>query len=421
MMIENEAGMEKLVGAGRQGDFVHNNQKMASEDGFKNVSKIWLDKTITFEQAKEKFASLQSEREDIRVLPKDVQLFIDEENVRVGIKLNDKEYQLTEHAWRQFATRSTPKIPHTFVNDMLQGEFKKNKKVTIYRDSNDAKIFHDYMSLGLKRFDQNQKYLFRTYKDGTCRAVLSSDYAIIDNDWYLNALSVILPGGRVSHFDKCDADSLNFNILIPDSIREESDSDYGGMISVGNSEIGTRAFEQYPSVFRAICMNGCIWDKTVGKSARQIHKGKMEYKELAMVLKDNIHMQIPLTTECLNKMMEVKDWSFGKAAAAQVLCEVIDYFKFNAKQGQDLFAQYAIESQLGHKNAFGVINAITRVSQLCDTKEWVNLDKIAGDIVYDGQNKWGKLITRAEQWDEESMKKLLSRSAKENTQKFLAV
>ena len=41
----------------RQGDFVHKNQAMASDKGFRNVSAKWLAKCITYEQAMEQMAS----------------------------------------------------------------------------------------------------------------------------------------------------------------------------------------------------------------------------------------------------------------------------------------------------------------------------------------------------------------------------
>ena len=42
--------MEKLQGAGNQGQFVHENQDMASKQGFDNVSKLWYDKTMSYDE-----------------------------------------------------------------------------------------------------------------------------------------------------------------------------------------------------------------------------------------------------------------------------------------------------------------------------------------------------------------------------------
>ncbi len=77
----------------------------------------------------------------------------------------------------------------------------------------------------------------------------------------------LIPGGRLSHW-RGDADTLWGNVLIPDTIRQESDSDYGGMVSIGNSEIRERRITSRPSVFRAICFNGCIWDREAGQARR---------------------------------------------------------------------------------------------------------------------------------------------------------
>ena len=92
-------------------------------------------------------------------------------------------------------------------------------------------------------------------------------------------------------------------MLIPDTIREESDSDYGGMLSIGNSEIGERRISSMPSIFRAICMNGCIWDQTAGKGINQVHRGKIDLDQLFLVIKENLEVQIPLLPQGIERLL----------------------------------------------------------------------------------------------------------------------
>src|SRR5437763_10689431 len=56
-------------------------------------------------------------------------------------------------------------------------------------------------------------FLWRTRKDGTLRAMLTDSYAIINNEWFMEALAKLVPGGLCSHW-RGDSDSIWGNILI---------------------------------------------------------------------------------------------------------------------------------------------------------------------------------------------------------------
>ena len=56
--------MEKLQGVGNQGQFVHQNQEMASKQGFDNVSKLWYDKTMSYDEGFEQLESDLGHRQD---------------------------------------------------------------------------------------------------------------------------------------------------------------------------------------------------------------------------------------------------------------------------------------------------------------------------------------------------------------------
>ena len=77
----------------------------------------------------------------------------------------------------------------------------------------------------------------------TVRHVLYSLTSMLQ--WTTDGISKycgVLPDGRFSH-DKSDEDTVFGNILLPDTILDKSaddDTDYGGMVSIGNCEIGKR-------------------------------------------------------------------------------------------------------------------------------------------------------------------------------------
>ena len=69
-----------LKGSGNEGDFVLNNQELATDDGFRNVSKLWYDKTMSYEQGLAHLDEEVDEREDIVCKPKDMVPTFDEES-----------------------------------------------------------------------------------------------------------------------------------------------------------------------------------------------------------------------------------------------------------------------------------------------------------------------------------------------------
>ena len=56
---------EKLEGAGTAGDFVLENQELATKQGFGHVSKKWYDQTLSYDEGLEKLAVGRQHTSDI--------------------------------------------------------------------------------------------------------------------------------------------------------------------------------------------------------------------------------------------------------------------------------------------------------------------------------------------------------------------
>ena len=257
---------------------------------------------------------------------------------------------------------------------------------------------------GVRRLDDSKKYRLRTYTDGTLRAFLTEKYAEIDNRWYLELLSNIIPNGRLSHW-RGDADTVYGNILIPDTIREESDSDYGGMISVGNCEIGKRRISQIPSLFRAICMNGCIWDQAQGMGIKKVHLGKIDLEELATKIRINIEAQIPLLPDGIERFLGIRSMECGEAKVKQVVAAISVNNKFNSNEATEILTQW-VQHERDDRNLFGIVNAVTRAGQEFDNEKWVKFDEIGGRLATMGDKQWDKLVTSAATIDEDDLAKV---------------
>jgi hypothetical protein len=235
---------------------------------------------------------------------------------------------------------------------------------------------------------------------------LSDRYTPINNVWYLETVAELFKeiGGdepRLSHW-KGDADTLYGNILIPDTCRAEDDSDYGGMISVSNCEIGIRRLSQFPSIFRAICMNGCIWDQLSGTKVNRVHRGEINLNELRIDIATNINDQIPLISAGVSRFLALRDMSIEKDVQlsnifALIATENAMSFGQNG-QAATLVNQY-LAHEASNRNLFGVVNAITRSAQLYSNAEWVRFDEVAGKYMGLTEGQWETFKARAKAMD----------------------
>lgn len=400
---------EQLKNTSKEGDFVLEGQTLAKDEGFRNVSKIWYDKTLSFDEALEKLDSERKTQHDFVVKGKLLAPYFNEETGEVGLEdwQEEKRYRLTPHAWRQYAGYAD--VCTTYVNDCLAGSsFKASGKKKYDKDIEDARTFYNVMKNGHRHMADDRKLLIRTYDDNVCRAVLTDKYTTIDNRWFIETLGKLLPGGRVSHWDKSNADTLGFNVLIPDTIRAEEDSEYGGMVSVTNCEIGTRKNSGYPSLFRAICMNGCIWGAIKGTNWSQVHKGKIDYNTLSKIMLECIDGQIKLVDDVVEKYLAAREWEFGKAKPTQLIACFSKENNLGKSQIAELFQGFAKEKQ--NQNAFGFINGITRFAQTQPADVWQSFDMMAGKMIEAGKDGWDAFAKRAEGYSEKDLEKIFSKN-----------
>src|SRR5690606_24449301 len=87
----------------------------------------------------------------------------------------------------------------------------------------------------------------------------------------------------------------------------------------GNSEIGIRRLYSQPSVFRAICMNGCIWDAEKGTQLSVVHKGNTNLADLASAIESNLQSQIPLLSNGVDKLLDTRQLSCDRVNPVKVL------------------------------------------------------------------------------------------------------
>lgn len=394
---------EKLA----EGNWVFTQQGVAAEQGFRNVSRIWYPKTKPVEDALEALERQAENREDIMVKLSDVSPVVntDENGVRLELRIGDgRSLQMDEWALQQFCQRLG--VPITLVNEYTRPKMNPNKReeVKYERDEQDFAIVKAAILNGMRRRDGGDSFLFRIYDKVSCRAVLSDRYSIVDNRWYLQILAKLMPGSRVSHW-RGNADTIYGNVLIPDTIRTEKDSDYGGMISVSNCEIGRRVISQTPSIFRSICMNGCIWGQTEGVELRKRHKG-IDLADLSDKIKANIDSQIPLLTSGIDLLTLTKGWK-AETKMFNIFTQLAYEAGVSTADINGIAEEWVKESN--ETTAFGVIDAVTRYGQKMENKDWVRMDTYAGTLTV--RKNWDNLNAKAKTVTEKEMAKAFGMNA----------
>lgn len=361
-----------------------------------HVHKDWWAKTESYDTVLEKTQNAIDNREDVMVKAGQVVCTVNND-VMQFTTADGRSFTPTDHCLEQFSIRT--KVPSSSV-------MRELRRIDGY-DEQDADLMARLGNNALRRIDPDKEFRIRTYTDGTARAFVTDKYAPIDNRWYLETLREFLPEGRFSHW-RGDEDTIYGNILLPDSIMDygqDDDTDYGGMVSVGNCEIGKRRITQTPSLFRAICMNGCIWGQTKGKDISKVHRGKIDLDNLKTLIAENIEYQLSILPDGIRKFLDTRTQSLNDANVKGVIAAVANDYKLTKKQATETLEQY-LAHETHEQNMFGVINAITRAGQVFDNDSWVRLDEVGGMLMDTSASRWTNILARAKTYTDKDFEKV---------------
>ena len=385
------------------GSFVRELQGQTGVGFQKNshVHKDWWATTMSYDDAMEGLQRSAEEREDVLAPVKDINAVVTDGG-EFAFNVQGREFVPTDWALQQFSIRS--KVPSSTVIQKLRSQEDA--------DDQDSDVMAYLANNSLRRLDQDKEYRLRTYTDGTCRAFVTDKYAPIDNRWYLDQLRENLPEGRLSHW-RGDEDTIFGNILLPDTIidyGQSDDSDYGGMLSIGNCEIGKRRISQVPSLFRSICLNGCIWGQCKGKEIKKRHIGEIDLSELSYAIYENIEAQLPLLDAGVRKLLALRELEVEEAKMQQVFATVAMDHKLTKKEVSEVFSQWG-QFEREDRNLFGVVNAVTRAGQTLDNMSWVRFDGIGGQLMDTSESRWAGILNRAASLQDKDLEKVYGVSA----------
>jgi hypothetical protein len=252
------------------------------------------------------------------------------------------------------------------------------------------------------------------------RAIVSERYGVIDNLEAMEMIIDALPSkdaikdALASHLHN-DGDDMFGNLLLPDHIKSEPDSDYGVGIAFRNSEVRNSTFKVSPFLFRAICLNGMIWGRQNSDiRVNQRHMGNIDKHELRNEVRRAIVVALSQGNDLLtllghSKHVEVKN-------PEQVIAQLARDNKMTIAQGKLWHKGYleSLAEQSGHehdKTAFGIVNGLTRSAQEYTGSTREQMETVASAILSPAidadlqaiSKRWGLISERAKSLDDDTV------------------
>ena len=371
-------------------------------------------KVVSFEEATDRVLDERRAREDIQIPLKKFSLSLSADGEKIVGCIDGRDYVPTMHCLKQMATIMdvSHAVLKKYVTPKTKTRVKKKVKFEepmFERDQTDRELLVALFKNGIRegRVDPEKEFKFRTYQDGTLRAMVTDKYAYIDNVWYIKQLQEAFAaiGGDEPGFVhwRGNADTLYGNLLIPDSMRSGSDSDHGGMLGISNCEIGKRRLGLAASIFRSLCTNGCVFGLQELDKVSQVHRGNVDLIALRHKIFDGISTAVPKLDGYIDKFIEMQDKKLEVTPSAAIAQVAQDFKLTTGAKGQaaTVVKQYG-QHENSHRNLFGIVNAITRTAQLYDPHEHVRLDVIGGNLLNFDDGKWERFNKRAAGMDEET-------------------
>jgi len=374
---------------------------LQSTASHRHVAKVWQDKCIALPEFIKTVETLAESKRDI-------------EKPESEIRLKDMETLVDGTMISQSGInnlRMFNGMPSTMVSYMEERGYQDE----LVRFMNDALYQREQEWKNKGKEPRDFRCRLRTNEAGDeyIRAVVSERYGVIDNAQVMDILRNSLPSNideaLASHIDH-DGDDMFGNILLPDYMKSEPDSDYGVGISFKNSEIRNAAFSVSPFLFRAICLNGMIWGRANSEiKINQRHMGKIDIVELQEQVRTAIAVALTQGNDLLTLMGHSKKVKVGNVLPTIVQLARDSQDNFTIEQTKAWHKGYldSLHERHGdvHENsAFGVVNGLTRAAQNYTGATREKMEKYASFILSPHidsdlqaiSKRWGQVSDRAD-------------------------
>lgn len=330
---------------------------LESTASHRHVSKIWQDKCSPFSDFVDNVKRQAETKKDI-VKPESEIRLKDAGTLKDGTTLTKSGL----NSLRMFTD-----IPSSMISFLEERGYDEelvrfvNDELDIREQNwkNDGKEPRDFR-LRMRQDDEGNEIV---------RAIVSGRYGVIDNHQAIEFIADALPSLQdtlASHVFN-DGDDIYGNVLIPDNMKSEPDSDYGVGIAFRNSEIRNATFRVSPFLFRAICLNGMIWGRANSEiQINQKHLGNIDTTSLRREVRHAINIALTQGNDLLALMNHAKNVKVKNPVA--VIAQLSRDNKMTMDQGRIWHKGYldSLDEKTGHVNentAFGIVNGLTRSAQ----------------------------------------------------------
>jgi len=368
----------------------------------RHVAKVWQDKCTPLadfietvkEQSKTKFDYVKPES-DVRLQ--------DASTLTNGMTLTKSGLN---------SLRSFTDIPSSMISFLEERGFEED--LTRFVNSELNRREQDWSNDG----KESREFRVRVRQDDNgndaVRAVVSGRYGVIDNHEAMEMIANSLPSlsdALASHISN-DGDDIFGNVLLPDYMKSEPDSDYGVGIAFRNSEIKNSTFNISPFLFRAICLNGMIWGRQDSSiQINQKHLGNIDRAELQQKVNHAVKVALTQGNDLLTLLGHSKQVKVENPL--QVIAQLSRDNGMTIEQGRAWHKGY-LESlneangQLHDRSAFGIVNGLTRSAQLYKGSTRESMETTASLILSPAidadlqaiSKRWGRIADNASQLKE---------------------
>ena len=351
---------------------------LQSTETHKHVAKIWQDKCVSLESFYSTLKAQDANKVDVV-------------KAESAIRLKDSSTLLDGTPLTKSGMNSLrlfTDIPSSMISFMEERGY--NDELVKFVNDELNRREQDWSNKG----KDSREFRVRTRHDDdgnpVARAIVSERYGVIDNLEAMEMIIDALPSkdaikdALASHLHN-DGDDMFGNLLLPDNIKSEPDSDYGVGIAFRNSEVRNSTFKVSPFLFRAICLNGMIWGRQDSSiKVNQRHMGNIDKQELREEVRRAIVVALSQGNDLLallghSKHVEVKN-------PEQVIAQLSRDNKMTIAQGKLWHKGYleSLQEASGHshdRTAFGIVNGLTRSAQQYTGSTREQMETIASAIL----------------------------------------
>jgi hypothetical protein len=151
--------------------------------------------------------------------------------------------------------------------------------------------------------------------------------------------------------------------------------------------------------------------KEAGNTTSKVHLGIVDLEDLENNIISNLNAMIPLTTICIDKMMEAKRLRMENIPIVNLIAQIALDNKLTKKIAGEIYNDYNVEKDiLGNeaRSAYGLAAALTRTGQKLDNENWVSFDMLGGFFCEMDENHWKAFNSRAYNLSQKQVEKYFS-------------